>query len=164
MMMAMKKRWQIVWTTKAGLMMWQRINGQNNFACRSKQPHHDPIQKTQRQKPVESITSYLLQKYSGQQFCLVKSHEGHGTVLQAISINSNNKLDFNLKNQCTNRDSESVVFKCGQKMALRAFYFIRALTKALTYYYIIRFKRHLLVAIENNRFAGLIAIHLLLSY
>ena len=31
-----------------------------------------------------------------------------------------------------NRDSESVVFNSGQKMALRAFYFIRALTKAQT--------------------------------
>ena len=49
-----------------------------------------------------------------------------------------------------NRDSESVVFNSGQKMALRAFYFIRALTKALTYYYISRSQRHLLAAIENN--------------
>ena len=31
----------------------------------------------------------------------------------------------------SNRDSESIDFKCGQKMALRAFYFIRALAKAL---------------------------------
>ena len=38
----------------------------------------------------------------------------------------------------------------GQKMALRAFYFIKTLTKALTYYYINRSQRHLLVAIENN--------------
>ena len=53
-----------------------------------------------------------------------------------------------------NRDSESVVFNSGQKMALRAFYFIRALSKALTYYYTSRSQRHLLVAIENNRFGG----------
>ena len=39
-------------------------------------------------------------------------------------------------------------------MALRAFYFIRALRTALTYYYINRSQRHLLVAIENNRFGG----------
>ena len=39
-------------------------------------------------------------------------------------------------------------------MALRAFYFIRVLTKALTCYYINRSQRHLLVAIENNRFGG----------
>ena len=37
-------------------------------------------------------------------------------------------------------------------MVLRAFYFIRALTKALIHYYINRSQRHLLVAIENNRF------------
>ena len=36
-------------------------------------------------------------------------------------------------------------------MALRSFYFIRTLTKALTYYYINHSQRHLLVAIENNR-------------
>ena len=48
------------------------------------------------------------------------------------------------------RDSELVVFNSGQKMALRAFYFIRALTKALTYYYINRSQRHLLAGIENN--------------
>ena len=36
-------------------------------------------------------------------------------------------------------------------IALRAFYFIRTLTKALTYHYINRTQRHLLVAIENNR-------------
>ena len=53
-----------------------------------------------------------------------------------------------------NRASQSVVFNTGQKMALRAFYFIRTLTKALTYYYINRSQRHLLVAIENNRFRG----------
>ena len=39
-------------------------------------------------------------------------------------------------------------------MALRAFYFIRALTKALTYYYINRSQRHLLAAIENNWLEG----------
>ena len=48
------------------------------------------------------------------------------------------------------RDSESVVFNSGQKMALRAFYFIRALTKALTYYYISRSQRHLQAAVGNN--------------
>ena len=53
-----------------------------------------------------------------------------------------------------NKASQSVVFNSGQKMALRAFYFIWALTKALTYYYINRSQRHLLVAIENNRFGG----------
>ena len=51
-----------------------------------------------------------------------------------------------------NRESESVVFNSGQKMALRTFYFIWALTKALTYYYINRSQRHLLAAIENNWF------------
>ena len=53
-----------------------------------------------------------------------------------------------------NRASQSLVFNAVQKMALRAFYFIRALTKALTYYYINRSQRHLLVAIENNRFGS----------
>ena len=52
------------------------------------------------------------------------------------------------------RASQSLVFNAVQKMALRAFYFIRALTKALTYYYINCSQRHLLVAIENNRFGG----------
>ena len=33
-----------------------------------------------------------------------------------------------------NRASQSAVFNSGQEMALRAFYFIRTLTKALTYY------------------------------
>ena len=46
----------------------------------------------------------------------------------------------------------SIVLNSGQKMALRAFYFIRALTKALTYNYINRSQRHLLAAIENNWF------------
>ena len=41
------------------------------------------------------------------------------------------------------RASESVVFNSGQKMAVRAFYFTRALTKALTFYYIKRSQRHL---------------------
>ena len=41
-------------------------------------------------------------------------------------------------------------FHNGQKMALRAFYII----KALTFNYINRSQRHLLVAIENNRFGG----------
>ena len=45
------------------------------------------------------------------------------------------------------RDFRSVVFNSGQKMALKAFYFIRTLTKALTYYYM---SRHLLAAFENN--------------
>ena len=53
-----------------------------------------------------------------------------------------------------NRASQSVVSNIGQKMALRAFYHIRALTKALTYYYINRSQRHLLVAIEKNRLGG----------
>ena len=48
------------------------------------------------------------------------------------------------------RAFQSVVFISGQKMALRAFYSIRALTKALTYYYINCSQRHLLAAIENN--------------
>ena len=52
------------------------------------------------------------------------------------------------------RDSESVVFNSGQKMAVRAFNLIRALTKALTCYYIKRFQCHLLAAIENNRLGG----------
>ena len=43
-------------------------------------------------------------------------------------------------------NKEKIVFNCGQKMALRVFYF----TKALTYYYINRSKRHLLATIENN--------------
>ena len=45
---------------------------------------------------------------------------------------------------------KSAVFNCGQKMALRAIYFIRALTKALTYYYTNRPQRPLLAAIGNN--------------
>ena len=57
-----------------------------------------------------------------------------------------------------NRASQSVVFNTGQKMALRAFYFIRTLTKALTYYYI---KRYLLVAIENSRFGALSVVNIL---
>ena len=48
----------------------------------------------------------------------------------------------------TNRAFRSVVFKSGQKMALRAFYFIRTLTKALTYYYRNRSQRHLLAAFK----------------
>ena len=42
----------------------------------------------------------------------------------------------------------------GQKMALRACYFIRSLTKAPTFYYINRSQRHLLVAIENKLLEG----------
>ena len=57
-----------------------------------------------------------------------------------------------------NRASQSVVFNTGQKMALRAFYFIRTLTKALTYYYI---KRYLLLAIENSRFGALSVVNIL---
>ena len=53
-----------------------------------------------------------------------------------------------------NRASQSVVFNSGQEMALRAFYFIRTLTKALTYYYINRSQRPLLSAIENYRFGS----------
>ena len=49
-----------------------------------------------------------------------------------------------------NRASQSGVLNSGQKMALVAFYFIRTLTKALTYYYMNRSQRHLLVAFENN--------------
>ena len=45
------------------------------------------------------------------------------------------------------RDSQSVAFNTAQNMALRAFYFIRTLTKAPTYYYMNRSQRHLLVAI-----------------
>ena len=40
------------------------------------------------------------------------------------------------------RASQSVVFNTGQKMALRAFHFIRTLTKALTYYFINRTVRN----------------------
>ena len=56
--------------------------------------------------------------------------------------------------------SQSFVFKSGQKMARRAFYFIRTLTKALTYYYIKRSQRHLLTGFENNRSEGPIEISL----
>ena len=47
-------------------------------------------------------------------------------------------------------------------MALRTFYFIRTLTKAPTYYYMNRSQRHLLDAIENNRFG--VPIHSLFSW
>ena len=57
-------------------------------------------------------------------------------------------------NNFMDRASQSDVFFNGQKMALRAFYFMRALTKAITYYYIDRSQRHLLVVKENNRFGG----------
>ena len=54
-----------------------------------------------------------------------------------------------------NRAFQSVVvFSSGQKMALRAFYFIRAQTKALKYYYINRSQRHLLAAFENTWLGG----------
>ena len=39
-------------------------------------------------------------------------------------------------------------------MALRAFYFIRTLTKALAYYYINRSQCHLWATIENKLFEG----------
>ena len=58
-----------------------------------------------------------------------------------------------------NRDSESVVLNSGQKMALRAFYFVRTLTEALTFYYINRFQRHLLAAVVNSWFEGPIQKH-----
>ena len=62
------------------------------------------------------------------------------------------KFGFQL---CVNdRAFRLVVFTTGQKMALRVFYFIRIVTKALTYYYINRSQRHLLIAMENNRFGG----------
>ena len=49
-----------------------------------------------------------------------------------------------------------IVFNTAQakKMVLRAFYFIRTLSKALTYYYKKRSQRHLLIAIENKQFGG----------
>ena len=53
-----------------------------------------------------------------------------------------------------NRAFWSVVFYSSQKMVLRRFYFIRALTKALTNYYINRSQRHLLAAIKNNLLEG----------
>ena len=65
-----------------------------------------------------------------------------------------------LQSRGLNRASKSVVFNSGQKMALRAFYFTRILTKALTYYYIIRSQHHLLDAIESNRFVGTIVLNL----
>ena len=49
-------------------------------------------------------------------------------------------------------------------MALRAFYFIRTLTKALTYYYINRSQRYLLVANEKTRFGGPIEYSVLFYY
>ena len=59
-----------------------------------------------------------------------------------------------LSQKVCNRAFQSVVFNSGQKMALRVFYFIRALTKALTYYYINRSQRHLLTAVEKNWLEG----------
>ena len=41
-------------------------------------------------------------------------------------------------------------FQLLPKDGAEAFYFIKALTKALTYYYINRSQRHLLAAIEKN--------------
>ena len=63
------------------------------------------------------------------------------------------RIEFGVRNYFPNKQDEmnrafqSVVFNSGQMMALRAFYFIRALTNALTYYYINRSQRHLLAAI-----------------
>ena len=56
------------------------------------------------------------------------------------------------------RAFKSGVFNSCQKMALRAFYFIRTLFKVLTYYYINRFQCHLLVAIENKWLEGPILV------
>ena len=53
-----------------------------------------------------------------------------------------------------NRAFRSVDFNSGQKMALRAFYFIHTLTKALIYYYIKHSQQNVLTAIENNRSEG----------
>ena len=50
------------------------------------------------------------------------------------------------------RAFQLVVLNSGQKMALRAFYFIRTLTKALTYHYINHSERHLLAIMENSWF------------
>ena len=69
-----------------------------------------------------------------------------------ILADSSQTLLLLLKVHNNNRAFQSVVFKSGQKMALRAFCFIRALTKALKYYNINRSRRHLLTAIENNWF------------
>ena len=52
------------------------------------------------------------------------------------------------------RALQLIVFISGQKMALRRFYFIVALTKALIYCYINRSQRHLLPAIENDWLEG----------
>ena len=70
--------------------------------------------------------------------------DGTGTVFSLFHLAWQEKQDQ------MNRAFQSVVFNSGQKMALRVFYFTRALTKALTYYYINRSQRHLLAAIENN--------------
>ena len=51
-----------------------------------------------------------------------------------------------------NRNFQLVVFISGQKMALRAFYFLRTLTKALIYDYINHSQRHLLVLCSTNDF------------
>ena len=45
-------------------------------------------------------------------------------------------------------------------MALRAFYFV----KTLTYYYINRFERHFLVAIENKRLGGPIQLNICIEF
>ena len=82
---------------------------------------------------------------------LNKNHEHNQVKLDKLYsfLHPNQDRTWKLKD-LGNRDSESVVFNSGQKMALRAFYFIRALTKALTYYYINRSQRRLLAPIENN--------------
>ena len=59
-------------------------------------------------------------------------------------------LKITLTTNVFNRDFQSVFFNCGQNMELTAFYFIKALTKAITYNYINRSQRHLLATIENN--------------
>ena len=51
-----------------------------------------------------------------------------------------------------NRALQSVVFNSGRKMALRAFYFIRTVTKALTYNCINRSERHLLVQLIGKAY------------
>ena len=61
-------------------------------------------------------------------------------LIQRISIgflkhDSASVLAFGRQGLIVNRAFQLVVFNSGQKMALRAFYFIRALIKALTYYY-----------------------------
>ena len=56
-----------------------------------------------------------------------------------------------LRNAKSNRDSESVVFNSGQKMALRAVYIVICQSFCQSFYEVKRSQRHLLAAIENNR-------------